>query len=889
MNNDQFRRLVSANTPKPSTNNGASPGAATPRGVSLGSRQKSSIPMTPRSVGFHRPDFARQLADHSKGNNQTKKFKSYDPKGSKLAEGYVDRARSRAEVEEDERAARIKALEESLKKEEIDQETFDKLRSQIAGGDLSSTHLIKGLDFKLLERIRKGEDVYGDSDTKEESPEPEEDIDEELDELEEKEIAAVNKEKAAKKGQLSTAPLNPSKKRTRDQILADMKAAREAAKANKDTGLGSKFKKIGAKTPGTRLERDSEGREVLIVVDEDGHEKRKIRKIQPAADPEERKAMNMMPDKDAKPLGMEVPEQYRKQAEEPEDEDVDIFDDVGDDYDPLAGLEEEDSEDEETSERKAQPPDASKEDKVAMPPPPRPTTNAGPRNYFKDSKTELVSSESLKAPSMSDPAIQAAIKKAASLNPISSSTDEEDKAARAKAERLKKMLQSNDRDAEDMDMGFGTSRFEDEEDFEDKKVKLSEWGREGDDDDGKGGSGSKRKRGPKKRKGDANNAADVLRVIEKRRADVFAILLAAYHPGIKLLGISTVHGNASLEKTTKNALSVLAAMSKHEDVEVYPGASRALRRAAIHATEIHGESGLDGTSLLPPPPPHKLQTATSPDRESAVEAMATALRSCAPGTAWIAATGAMTNVAALFAAHPDLVPHVKGLSIMGGSVGGGFTPAVMGIVDGVPRVGNYTQWAEFNVLIDPEAAAALFTDPVLAAKMTVVPLDLTHLVLATKEVQDLLLYGPGESTPHEGRGKSDLRVMLVELLNFFANTYRDKFGVIEGPPLHDPLAVAAILEGTEYEIPFYDYDPKKKEGPGRRERFAVEVVTEGTLEDARERGTQTGRTIVTLLPPGSEGVRIPRGLDIPLFWKNIEECCQKADEANKKILAKSAN
>ncbi|KAI8958570.1 Inosine/uridine-preferring nucleoside hydrolase [Daldinia sp. FL1419] len=374
--------------------------------------------------------------------------------------------------------------------------------------------------------------------------------------------------------------------------------------------------------------------------------------------------------------------------------------------------------------------------------------------------------------------------------------------------------------------------------------------------------------------------------------DVFAILLAAYHPGIRLLGISTVHGNAPLDKTTRNARSVLAAIGKHDSIRVYPGAAQALQRPAVHAVDIHGESGLDGTDLLPQTPPIPAEQQRDEAETSAVQAMAKAVRACEPGTAWIAATGALTNVAAMFAANPDLAAHVRGVTIMGGSVGGGFTPAVMGVVDGVPRVGNYTQWAEFNVLIDPEAAALLFNDPVLATKITLVPLDLTHLVLATKEVQEMLLYGPPgkDGGVREGRGKSDLRVMLVELLNFFAGTYRDVFGIVEGPPLHDPLAVAAVLEGTEYEIPFYDYDPKAPEGPSRRERFKVEVVTEGTLEDARERGTQTGRTLVTLLPPGSEGVRIPRGLDIPLFWKVIEECCERADEVNKKILAtKPAN
>ncbi len=68
-------------------------------------------------------------------------------------------------------------------------------------------------------------------------------------------------------------------------------------------------------------------------------------------------------------------------------------------------------------------------------------------------------------------------------------------------------------------MGFGSSRFADEEDFEEKKVKLSEWGKGGDDDGEEGGKGKeKRKRGPKKRKGDSNSAADVMKVLERRKA-----------------------------------------------------------------------------------------------------------------------------------------------------------------------------------------------------------------------------------------------------------------------------------------------------------------------------------------------------------------------------------
>lgn len=156
--------------------------------------------------------------------------------------------------------------------------------------------------------------------------------------------------------------------------------------------------------------------------------------------------------------------------------------------------------------------------------------------------------------------------------------------------------------------------------------------------------------------------------------------------------------------------------------------------------------------------------------------MAAALRKEEEGTAWVVATGAFTNAARLFMEYPDLVGHVRGLSLMGGAVGGGFTGAVMGMVDGVARVGNWTQFAEFNVLADPEAAAWIFEREGLKGKTTLVPLDVTHLVLATEEVQRLLLWGRegGDGLGVEGTagGKTKLRTMLVELLLFFAKTYR---------------------------------------------------------------------------------------------------------------------
>ncbi|KAK3341437.1 hypothetical protein B0T25DRAFT_558316 [Lasiosphaeria hispida] len=555
MNNEQFRRLLLANAAKKSAadKDGASPPsshAVSSTPASLGSRLKSSIPMTPRSVagGGGRIDFIKQLQERNQAfEKAAKKVRTSLPKGSKFAEGYVDRAKTRQEQEEeDERASRLKALEESFKKEEIDQATYDRLRSEIAGGDLSSTHLVKGLDFKLLDRVRKGEDVFGEesksaepgADGEEQAADPEGDADDVLDQLESAEVTAITREKTQKKGQLAPVSLVPGQKRTRNQILAELKAAREAtAKAKEESSLGSKFKKIGAKkTPGTRIERDGKGREVMIITDEDGHERRKVRKIDPKIQEDQEKEEAVLVSETV--MGMEVPEFYKqqqaelaKQEAEEEEKEVNIFDDAGSDYDPLAGLESDDSSDEEGAikEKNESALDAAKEEtrtpSTSMAPPPRP--GAPPvRNYFQDSKTGLTSDETYKAKTLAvdDPGFLAALKKANAATAAEKSEEEQKMAERE--ERLKKKLQESNRDDDDMDLGFGSSRVEDEADgdADDTKFKVSEWrgGQQDDEDDedgggAKGGGKSSRKRGPKKRKGDKNSFVDVMKVIERNK------------------------------------------------------------------------------------------------------------------------------------------------------------------------------------------------------------------------------------------------------------------------------------------------------------------------------------------------------------------------------------
>jgi hypothetical protein len=417
----------------------------------------------------------------------------------------------RAEEEvDDDKEDRVQALEELMKEKQIDFPTFVKLRNEILSEE-GGRVMGKGLNFKLAEDALGGHEEQDEGEG--------EDVDDEFEELAEREVKSVEKEQVKKKGEMAPPSLIPGKKRNRDQILAELKAARQAAKEAAGPSLGAKFKTVGGKKATSRTETDSKGREVLITVDENGNEKRKVRKVQ--LDPEvEKRNELLIPDKDAKPLGMEVPE-IPKPVED-EDEDINIFDDAGDDYDPLAGLGDEDEDSDEEGEvseaQKADATEAKMPEPRSMAPPPLPKQPPAPRNYFGDSKAEETS-ESTRSRASQDPVLLAAIKKASTLKPIAKEPENAEVAA--KEARRKKMLQQDDRDAQDMDMGFGSSRFEDEADFDDKKVKLSEWGSRGDDDDEDGGKGDgkgKRRRGPKKRKGDGNNAADVMKVLEQRKA-----------------------------------------------------------------------------------------------------------------------------------------------------------------------------------------------------------------------------------------------------------------------------------------------------------------------------------------------------------------------------------
>ncbi|KAF7522875.1 hypothetical protein PCG10_007014 [Penicillium crustosum] len=538
MNNEQFRRLLadqSSSKPKdqsPAPGRDASRGGATPGG-SLGSRMRSSIPMTPRSVTG--VDFARQLFEQRReGDRPSKRFKSSAaPKGTSLPTGYQDRAQLRNAENENEKTAgleaRIKALEDMVKLGQIDQATFDKLRRDLGvGGDLASTHMVKGLDMDLLRRIRAGEDVSQAAEKPAPPPEKE-DVDEEFERMmEEKgleELAAAPKQpKEKKKGTMAPPPARP---KTRDEILRELKASRAAAAAPAppaESILGSKFKKLSDGKPEKKrfVERDETGRrrEVLLITDAQGNTKRKTRWLdKPIEAPVPPAGDLMMPDKNMKPLGMDVPADIAARAaaqEAPEDEDDDIFAGVGDDYNPLAGIEDESSSDEDgevadSTTRKPEKATVSEEKPSAIPE----IAPAKPKNYFATG-TSTTEEETMDRsnPLIKDPTILAALKRAAALRQSSpSAEDDADQPSDAAALRHKRFIEEARRrdamDAADMDMGFGGSRNDDAEEDDGPLLDF--------DDDERGGK--KRKRGPKKKKGDKDNVTDVLRVVEGRKKE----------------------------------------------------------------------------------------------------------------------------------------------------------------------------------------------------------------------------------------------------------------------------------------------------------------------------------------------------------------------------------
>ncbi|UNO42997.1 nucleoside hydrolase [Streptomyces sp. MST-110588] len=236
--------------------------------------------------------------------------------------------------------------------------------------------------------------------------------------------------------------------------------------------------------------------------------------------------------------------------------------------------------------------------------------------------------------------------------------------------------------------------------------------------------------------------------------DAIALLLAHGNPEVELVAVTTVVGNQTLEKVTRNALAV-ARVGGITGVPFAAGCPRPLVRDVVTAPDIHGESGLDGP-VLPEP-------TLALDRRHAVDVIIETVMSHGPGEITIVPTAGLTNIALAVRKEPRIVTRVREVVLMGG---------------GYHR-GNRTAVAEFNIVIDPEAAHIVFNE---SWPVTMVGLDLTHQALATPDVMERIA----------ALGTAPAR-FVCELLDSYGAAYRKAQGFAH-PPVHDPCAVAYVID-----------------------------------------------------------------------------------------------
>ena len=232
--------------------------------------------------------------------------------------------------------------------------------------------------------------------------------------------------------------------------------------------------------------------------------------------------------------------------------------------------------------------------------------------------------------------------------------------------------------------------------------------------------------------------------------DAIAWMLAKASSMLEILACTSVSGNQSIEKTSYNARRVMTLLGIKASFAM--GRENPLHGEPIHAGNIHGETGLDGPALPQP--------AIEAEPLTAVELMAkTIMASGEPVT--IVATGPLTNVGALLILYPERKPKIARISIMGGGL----------------AHGNWTPAAEFNILVDPEAADVVFKSGI---PLTMAGLDVTLKALVFPEdFERIRALG------------NPIAVVVAEWLDFFYNFHR---GIgYAGAPVHDAVAVAALV------------------------------------------------------------------------------------------------
>ena len=242
--------------------------------------------------------------------------------------------------------------------------------------------------------------------------------------------------------------------------------------------------------------------------------------------------------------------------------------------------------------------------------------------------------------------------------------------------------------------------------------------------------------------------------------DAVAILLALASPDeLEVLGITTVAGNVPLSRTSSNARKVLE-LAGRPDIPVHAGCMRPMLRQPRTAEYVHGPTGLNGPDLPEPKMPL--------GKAHGVDWLIETVQAHEPKSITLCTLGPLTNVGMALVKVPAIAERIKRIVMMAGAYF---------------EVGNVTPAAEFNVYVDPEAADVVMRSGI---PITILPLDVTHQVLSTRERIETL----------RGLGNRAGRA-VAEMLTFSEKFDVKKYGWT-GAPLHDPNVIAWLLKPELY-------------------------------------------------------------------------------------------
>ena len=283
--------------------------------------------------------------------------------------------------------------------------------------------------------------------------------------------------------------------------------------------------------------------------------------------------------------------------------------------------------------------------------------------------------------------------------------------------------------------------------------------------------------------------------------DAIALLLACYSPQLNLLGVSTCSGNQTVEKTSLNASNLLHFFNR-ENIPVAIGSPSPLFRESRICPEIHGESGLDGfdfqkyNHVYSKLKGYELIIKLLEDNDDVI----------------VVTTGPMTNLGLAIKNKPSITKRIKEIVLMGGST----------------DKGNITEAAEFNILVDPEAADICFKSGV---PKRMLGLNVTRQILVKDGVVK-------KAEKINTRG-SDL---FVKLMKVFNQNQRDFFG-LEAGPLHDPATIVSLINGNAF------------------------VFNDMNVSIDTSRGDSAGKTICKENKPYNAKVAV--SVNLEEYWKEI--------------------